>query len=211
MVSTECNRQLELFEVGRQVVTVDFEGGDVVTDTGLLPIRQLDQQLGILAEAARRLPDPRSALFIPHSVESLLSQRVYQILAGYPDGNDAQWLKHDPLFKTLAGKSPSSEIPLASGSTLNRFLQAYTRRERSRGGDLSRLRCAARQCSRTSHRRIEERLGDGPTQFAALPGELSKDAPACAGGLAVVAVPRSERGHSRTGEDGSRHGSRAVV
>jgi hypothetical protein len=129
MVSTECNRQLELFEVGRQVVTVDFEGGDVVSDAGLLPIRQLDQQLGILAEAARRLPDPRSPLLIKHSVESLLSQRVYQILAGYPDGNDAQLLKHDPLFKTCAGKSPSSDAPLASGSTLNRFLHAYTRRE----------------------------------------------------------------------------------
>jgi hypothetical protein len=129
MSLTECNQQLELFEVGGRVVTVDFEGGDVVTDAGLLPIRQLDQQLGILAEAARRLPDPRSPLFIQHSVESLLAQRVYQILAGYPDGNDAQLLKHDPLFKTLVGASPDSEIPLASGSTLNRFLHAYTRRE----------------------------------------------------------------------------------
>ena len=122
MSLTECREQLELFEVGRQVITVDFEGGDVVADAGLLPIRQLDQQLGILAEAARRLPDPRSPLFIQHSVEALLAQRVYQILAGYPDGNDAQLLKHDPLFKTLVGASPDSEIPLASGSTLNRFL-----------------------------------------------------------------------------------------
>ena len=129
MVSTECHQQLELFEVGRQVVTVDFEGGDVVSDAGLLPIRQLDQQLGILTEAARRLPDLRLPLLMTHSVESLLSQRVYQILAGYPDGNDAKLLKHDPLFKTCAGKSPSSQQPLVSGSTWNRFLHAYTRRE----------------------------------------------------------------------------------
>jgi hypothetical protein len=129
MSLTECREQLELFEVGRQVVTVDFAGGDIVADAGLLPIRQLDQQLGILAEAARRLPDPRSPLFIQHSVEALLAQRVYQILAGYPDGNDAQLLKHDPLFKTLVGVSPDSEIPLASGTTLNRFLHASTRRE----------------------------------------------------------------------------------
>lgn len=46
-----------IVEVGRQVVTVNFEGGDVVSDAGLLPIRQLDQQRGILAEAARPLPN----------------------------------------------------------------------------------------------------------------------------------------------------------
>lgn len=64
MVSTECHQQLELFEVGRQVVTVSFEEGEVVSDAGLLPIRQLDQQLAILAEVARRVPDPRSPLLI---------------------------------------------------------------------------------------------------------------------------------------------------
>ncbi len=49
---TECTDQfdqLELFEVGRQRVTVAFDGGNVVSDAGLLPIRELDQQLGILA------------------------------------------------------------------------------------------------------------------------------------------------------------------
>jgi Transposase DDE domain group 1 len=130
MVQTECTRQMELFEVGRQMVTVDFEGGDVVTDTGLLPIRQLDVELGILAEAARRLPDPRSELFVTHRVDRLLAQQVYQILAGYPDGNDAQLTRNDPLFKTLVGSAPTAkDAPLASGSTLNRFLHAYTRRE----------------------------------------------------------------------------------
>jgi hypothetical protein len=121
---------LELFEVGRQRVTVDFAGGDVVTDAGVLPVRQLDVELGILAEAARRLPDPRSQLLVTHSAEQLLVQQVYQILAGYPDGNDAQLTRDDPLFKTLVGVSPSlKNRPLASGSTVNRFLHAYTRRE----------------------------------------------------------------------------------
>jgi hypothetical protein len=110
-------------------VTVDFEGGDVVTDARLLPLRQLDQQLGILAEAARRLPDPRSSLLVTHTTEDILSQMVYQILAGYPDGNDAQLLRDDPLMKTLIGRSPDNSQSLASGSTVNRFLHAFTRRE----------------------------------------------------------------------------------
>ena len=118
MNQTPCPTQRELFEVDRKQVTVDFEGGQVVTDAGLLPIRQLDRELGILAEAARRLPDPRSQEHITFPTEQLLAQRVYQILAGYPDGNDANRLRDDPLFKTLVGQSPGDEDqPLASGST----------------------------------------------------------------------------------------------
>ena len=129
MSQTECSQQLELFEVGRQQVTVTFDGGDVVSDAGLLPIRELDQKLGILAEAARRLPDPRSQLLVTHSAESILTQQVYQILAGYPDGNDAQLLRDDPLFQTIAGYDPRQDVSLASGSTINRFQHAFTRRE----------------------------------------------------------------------------------
>ncbi|RLT08774.1 MAG: hypothetical protein DWI22_07165 [Planctomycetota bacterium] len=47
-----------------------------------------------------------------------------------PDGNDAQLLRNDPLFKSIVGKDPRCEDePLASGSTINRFLHAFTRRE----------------------------------------------------------------------------------
>jgi hypothetical protein len=130
MSETQCTDQMELFEVGRQQVTVSFDGGNIVSDAGLLPIRELDQRLGILAEAASRLPDPRSPLYVTHSRESILTQQVYQILAGYPDGNDAQLLRDDPLFKTIVGKDPRDEdSSLASGSTINRFLHSFTRRE----------------------------------------------------------------------------------
>ena len=130
MSETQCTEQLELFEVGRQKVTMTFDGGNIVSDAGLLPIRELDQKLGILAEAARRLPDPRSERAVNHTAEDILIQQVYQILAGYPDGNDAQLLRDDPLFKTIVGKDPRREDEsLASGSTINRFLHAFTRRE----------------------------------------------------------------------------------
>jgi hypothetical protein len=95
----------------------------------LLPIRLLDRELGVLAEVAQRLPDPRAQKFVTHSCEALLTQEVYQILAGYPDGNDAQTLRDDPLFQTPIGVSPNEEQSLASGSTLNRFHHAYTRRQ----------------------------------------------------------------------------------
>jgi len=130
MRCTQCTLGLELFEVGRQQVTVDFDGGQVVSDTGLLPLAQLDRELGILTEAARRMPDPRSQAHITHTTEQILRQQVFQILAGYPDGNDANFLRDDPLFKTIVCIDPrQADRPLASGSTLNRFPHAYTRRE----------------------------------------------------------------------------------
>jgi hypothetical protein len=128
-MATDCSPQLTFWNLGPQQVTVDFDGGRIVTDAGLLPLRLLDQQLRVLATVAQRLPDPRAQKFVTHTREALLTQEVYQILAGYPDGNDAQALRHDPLFQTLVGVPPDGDQTLASGSTLNRFHHAYTRRQ----------------------------------------------------------------------------------
>jgi hypothetical protein len=128
-MATDCPQQLTLWNLGTQQVTVDFDGGRVVSDAGLLAIRQLDKTLGVLAELASRLPDPRAQKYVTHSGERLLTQQVYQILAGYPDCNDAQQLRADPLFQTLADLAPDGDQALASGSTLARFQQAYTRRD----------------------------------------------------------------------------------
>lgn len=128
-MSTDCSQQLTFWDLGTQQVTVDFEGGRIVTDTGLLAIRLLDQELGVLSAIAPRLPDPRAQKLVTHTREAILTQDVYQILAGYPDGNDAQALRADPLFQTLVGVSPDEDQALASGSTLNRFHHAYTRRQ----------------------------------------------------------------------------------
>ena len=84
MSETECfsgdDRQLTLFEVDRREVTVAFDGGDVVTDTGLLAIRQLDLGLGVLSEAkmpsllAESLPVPPLATTVAEAA-GMISQR----------------------------------------------------------------------------------------------------------------------------------------
>ena len=114
----------------RQPVAVAFDGPDIVSDTGLLTVRDLDVRLGYLADLARRLPDPRAQDFVSHSAEEILAQQVYQILADYADCNDADSLRTDPLFQILAGAVPDPERPLACGSTLARFQYAFTRRQR---------------------------------------------------------------------------------
>jgi hypothetical protein len=128
-MTTDCSQQLTLWDIGSQEVTVTFDAGHIVSDAGLLVIRQFEKQLGILADLAERLPDPRAQQFVEHDREDILTQRVYQILAGYPDANDAQTLRHDPLFQTLLDVSPNEDKALASGSTLSRFYYAYTRRQ----------------------------------------------------------------------------------
>jgi hypothetical protein len=81
IMTTDCSHQLTFWDIGRQQGTLDFEGGCVVTDAGLLPIRLLDHELGVLADVAQRLPDPRAQKFVTPSREALLTQEVYQILA----------------------------------------------------------------------------------------------------------------------------------
>src|SRR5437867_3042319 len=108
---TDCRTQLTFWTIGRQQVTVDFDGGQIVSDAGLLAVRDFEQRLGVIAGLAAQFPDPRSPLFITHSVEEILTQQVYQFLAGYFDCNDAKTLRHDPLFLTLAGIAPSDQMP----------------------------------------------------------------------------------------------------
>jgi hypothetical protein len=113
-MATDCSQQLTFWELGSQQLTVDFAGGRVVTDAGLSPLPLLDKQLGVLTTIALRLPEPRNQKLWTHTRETLLTQEVSQILAGYPDGQDAQQLRNDPLFQTLVDVSPDDEQPLAS-------------------------------------------------------------------------------------------------
>jgi Transposase DDE domain group 1 len=128
-MARELGDHFTLWALGRQPIDVTFDGGPIVSDAGLLAVRALEKPLGVIAGLAQRLPDPRAPEYVAHSVEALLTQAVYQVLAGYPDYNDAQELRHDPLFQILADVAPDADHPLASGSTLARFAYAYTRRE----------------------------------------------------------------------------------
>jgi hypothetical protein len=59
----------------------------------------------------------------------LLSQRVFQIIAGYEDGIDCDRLRRDPIFKMICDKKPQSDEPLASQPTMSRFENSLGRRD----------------------------------------------------------------------------------
>src|SRR5437660_10993980 len=100
-MSTDCSQQLTFWDLGTQRVTVDFQGGRVVTDAGLLPMRLLDKELGVLREIAERLPDPRAQKFVTHTREAILTQEVYQILAGFPAGIYSLLIQYDTSLQSL--------------------------------------------------------------------------------------------------------------
>jgi len=93
------------------------------TDAGLLPIRQLDEALGLTEQFAAALIDRRSGNALRHTYLEMTRSRVYGILAGYEDQNDHDALRSDAVFKLIAGRLPEDD-PLASQPTLSRFENA---------------------------------------------------------------------------------------
>ncbi|MGH9024102.1 MAG: IS1380 family transposase, partial [Acidimicrobiia bacterium] len=106
-------------------VTVDFAGGDLSSDAGLIPLSLADQRLGLTAALADAIADPRDPRRIDHSMHDLLRQRIYMIAQGYADANDANALRHDPLLKLVVGRTPA-DAPLAGQSTLSRLENTVT-------------------------------------------------------------------------------------
>lgn len=112
---TECKQlDLALPRVKGRQVKVDFGGGDVSSDGGLIAIREVDRQMKLTERVARLLRDPRMSGKVEHKVVRMLRQRVYGICAGWEDLNDAEELRHDPLLQTLTGPRPFSSQRLNS-------------------------------------------------------------------------------------------------
>jgi hypothetical protein len=119
---TECNQSTFEFAAhfSRQVVA-RFDGGTITTDGGGLLLRETDRRLNLLPRLAECFLDARSPLLVEHTVEQLVSQRVYGLALGYEDLNDHEQLRQDPLLRVLAGKCDVEDSPLAGKSTLNRL------------------------------------------------------------------------------------------
>jgi len=120
--------QLLLFkEISGKKVQVDFDGGAMSSDGGLLLFRQAELELGILDRVIGVLPDRRHPGYVKHHLHELARQRVFQIISGYEDGNDCNHLRNDPVMKMMCERLPISGAPLASQPTMSRFENALSR------------------------------------------------------------------------------------
>jgi hypothetical protein len=106
-----------------KLVVVEPLAVQVSSDAGLLPFRQLDERLGLTRQLAACLTDRRHTGYIGHTFLEMVRMRVYGILADYPDQNDHDLLRGDPVFKLLCDRSIDDD-DLASQPTLSRFENA---------------------------------------------------------------------------------------
>ena len=119
---TECKQEkLEFQGISGKRVEGKFDAAKLSSDGGLLLIRQLMEGQRFFTRLRSCFRDTRTPEAITHSLESMLKQRVYGLLAGYEDLNDHDTLRHDPVVQLVAGRVPAEHSELASHSTLSRI------------------------------------------------------------------------------------------
>lgn len=104
-------------------IVVEPSAAQVSSDGGLLPFRQLDEQIGLTQQFAEALSDRRHEAWVEHSFVEMTRMRIYGILGDYVDQNDHDVLRSDPIFKLICERS-IEENDLASQPTLSRFENA---------------------------------------------------------------------------------------
>ncbi len=123
----KLSETVRLLDVQNTPVVLDFEGGSLTSDAGILLLREVEQQIGIIKALANIIDDPRDARYVKHTIMDMLMQRVGQIASGYEDANDCNELRDDPIFKMFAGRLPESDPALASQPTMSRFENSLSR------------------------------------------------------------------------------------
>jgi hypothetical protein len=115
----KSERQPLLFQAsnGREL-RVTFDEPRLTSDAGLILLMQAPQTRAYITKFAAAIADPRSR--VTHKFDEMVAQRVFQILAGYEDGNDCDTLRDEAIFKLAAGRDADA-APLASQPTICRF------------------------------------------------------------------------------------------
>lgn len=117
------NQSLNLGKIGRRVIDARFDGGDIVSDGGVVLLRQLDQRLGLTEAVGRVFEDRRRQASVKHSIRDMLAQRIYGLCCGWEDVCDHNQLRHDLVMQTAVGRVDK----LASAPTLSRLEMSATR------------------------------------------------------------------------------------
>jgi hypothetical protein len=90
-------------------------------DGGVLLFQDVERRLNLANRLAACLHDPRQPGKITHPLDEILRFRMLAIVAGYPDGNDCDVLRDDPIFKMALDRPPVSGPALCSQPTVSRI------------------------------------------------------------------------------------------
>ncbi len=102
-------------------VVARFDGGRLSSDGGVLVLAEVERRLGVAERLARCLEDPRAPERIVHGLAEMIRFRTLAVAAGYPDANDCDALRKDPVFKMAVGRLPESGGDLCSQPTMTRL------------------------------------------------------------------------------------------
>ena len=116
-----------LSPVQGKAVVARFDGGRLSSEGGLLALREIERRLGLADRLANCLVDPRAPEKVVHHLAEIIRFRMLMIAAGYEDGNDADALRRDPMFKLALDRLPAGE-ELCSQSTISRLENLPDRR-----------------------------------------------------------------------------------
>ena len=101
---------------------INFEGGNLTSDAGLVLYREFDEKIGFSKTIKDNLEvKDRSADARTHKNQDIAIQRIYQRIAGYTTDDNADELRHDPIFTNILDKEA-----LASQPTISRFNNRVT-------------------------------------------------------------------------------------
>jgi len=109
-----------LSPAGGKPIVARFDGGLLSSDGCLLALREVERRLGLAERLAACIDDPRLPERVRHGVAEILRFRMLMIAAGYEDGNDADSLRHDPIFKLALDRLPD-DAALCSQPTISRL------------------------------------------------------------------------------------------
>jgi Transposase DDE domain group 1 len=115
-----------------KAVALDFDGGRLSADAGVVLRTDIEAQLGFTRALAAVLSDRRDTRRLHCTPEDLLKQRVFHMAAGDEDANDANTLRDDPLCTLMRDRLPETGAPLASQPTRSRCEHRLSRPALSR-------------------------------------------------------------------------------
>ncbi len=105
-ISLESNTQIK----------INFDGGDLSSDAGLLLFKEFLFKIGAVKLISRLFKTNDSAGFRFHKDDANLMQAIYQIISAYFEDDCADELTNEPVMTTILNKDA-----LASQPTLSRF------------------------------------------------------------------------------------------
>lgn len=98
-------------------IKINFKGGDLSSDAGLIPINEFARKIGFVQTIEKHFKTRDAALHRYHTDSDNMMQKIYQAIAAYFQDDDADELTKDPVFHSILKKKT-----LASQPTMSRFI-----------------------------------------------------------------------------------------